>query len=202
MLKVTDASIKKFDAELDAWFAKTTQRILYAYRGLSAAVFNYVAWETPQWSGSAAANWNIRFGYISDETDMSLKASNTSERGSLSGPRNLARMKFGVPTAQKGDPRAVQIAAARNAGRLTSITGAFESVPVYITNNAKGLSGEAYLQMLEANPNNFLRPVNDPGHMVARGLAKASARFAILSPADEAALKTLKLGDLTNAGLR
>ena len=94
----------------------------------------------------------------------------------------------------------MMVAISRNAGYVGAINNPW--VPVFITNAARDLSGDSYAGMLEANPNNYLRAVNEPGHMVARGVAKASAKFAMISPSDEASLRFLKLGDQINAGIR
>lgn len=199
LVTIDDKSLAKFEAGLAAWEAKVTKHINDVYRGLAISLFNYAAWETPQWTGSAAANWNIQVGAPSSETTMELKRSNVSIRGMMTSDRQRSRNKYGTPVTQKGDPRAVAVAVRRNSGKLAAV---HMSIPIYITNAAKDFTGEAYIKMLEANPNSYLRPVNEPGHMVARGVAKASARFARITPGQEIALKTLKLGDPSNAGLR
>jgi len=199
-LKVEPRSAREFSEGLDAWLVETEKLVVDVFRGFAVALFNYAVWETPQWSGSAASNWNLRYGYPSSEADYDLKIGNLSERGSQSGGRNLPRMRFGVPVAQKGDGRAAMVAKARNAGKPETITG--HHLDVFITNTSKGLSGESYMSMLEENPNNYLRAVNEPGHMLASGILKATVLFADINPAQEAQLKVLSLGDPSNAGLR
>lgn len=200
MLTVTRESEERFLFGLAAWEARTQKRITEVYRGLAISLYNFAVFETPQWSGSAASNWNIRYGYPSTQVDLSLKESNASERGALSSGRNQPRLKFGVPVAQKGDARAVAVAAGRNQDSVATIRS--HLLPIFITNATTDLNGVGYAQLLEENPNNYLRSVNDPGHMVARGTAKAYARFARLSPSDEFQLRSLTLGSPTNAGLR
>lgn len=199
-LKIEPRSAKAFTEGLDEWLVETEKRVVDVFRGFAVALFNYAVWETPQWSGSAASNWNFRYGYASSEVDYDLKIGNLSERGSRSGGRNLPRMKFGVPVAQKGDSRAIAVAAARNAGKPETVIG--HSLGIFITNASKNLNGESYIGMLEENPNNYLRAVNEPGHMMAFGVLKATVLFADINPSQEAQLKSLGLGDPVNAGLR
>jgi len=199
-LKVDPISAKTFTEGLDSWLLETEKRVVDVFRGFAVALFNYAVWETPQWSGSAASNWNFRYGYESSEVDYDLKIGNLSERGSRSGGRNLPRMKFGVPVTQKGDGRAMAVARARNTGKPETVIG--HRLGIFITNASKSLSGESYIEMLESNPNNYLRAVNEPGHMVAYGVAKAMVLFADINPSQEAQLKSLSLGDQINAGLR
>lgn len=199
-LKVDPISAKQFEKGIDDWLLETEKNIVDVFRGFAVALFNYAVWETPQWSGSAASNWNLRYGYPSSDVGYELKIGNISERGSLSGSRNVSRLKFGVPVSQKGDGRAMTVAVARNADKPSTIIG--HSLDIFITNASKSLSGESYIEMLETNPNNYLRAVNEPGHMLAYGSAKAMVIFADINQAQEAQLKSLSLGDPVNAGLR
>ncbi len=73
-----------------------------------------------------------------------------------------------------GNVEARRYAAMANSGRENKVTvSKAGSLPtIFIANASRNLSGQAYTQKLEDNPNGFLRTVNEPGHMVARVVAK------------------------------
>ena len=199
LLTIDEDSAESFLAGLEAWEQEAEKRITDTLRGISVALFNYAVLETPQWTGSAASNWNITSAYPSYDMDLTLKAVNKSERAAKRPHWQTINSRYGSPVAAKGDERALHVAVGRNQGNLAAID---MWQPVYITNATEDLTGEAYIRMLEDNPNNYLRPVNEPGHMIARGLAKAEASFAMITPDVEVRLSKLRLGDPTNAGFR
>lgn len=162
------------------------------YRGLCIDMFHSVVMNTPQWTGNAASNWNLGVGHRDTTYDVTLKASNQSERASQSKTRNASRTRFGSPVAEKGDTRAADIAVSRNAGREQAIT---LTSTVFITNYSKSLSGETYIKKLEDNANDFLRPVNRPGHMVEITEAKVQLLMGRLSEPEIITLRNLKLGN-------
>lgn len=189
MFLIKPEEAKRFANALDLALLEMTDECIQVYRGLAVAMFNYVAWETPQWTGNAASNWNFSVGAPDLSADSSLKAQ-----------QSVVDRLMGIGALEKGAGEAVQIAASRNEGRQYAVTLA---APVYIANAAQELSdGTVYASYLEENPNNYLRPENEPGAMVSRGLAKAAARFALISRADTQLLKSVKFGDAANAGLR
>lgn len=189
MFLIKPEEAKRFANALDMALLEMTNECIQVYRGLAIAMFNYVAWETPQWTGNAASNWNFSVGAPDLSTDSSLKAG-----------QSVVDRLMGIGALEKGAGEAVQLAAGRNEGRQFSVNLA---APVYIANSAKELGdGVVYASYLEENPNDYLRTENEPGAMVSRGLAKAAARFALISPSDTQALKSVKFGDATNAGLR
>lgn len=189
MFLVKPEEAKRFVHALDMALLEMTNECIQVYRGLAVAMFNYVAWETPQWTGNAASNWNFSVGAPDFSVDSTLKAN-----------QSVVDRLMGIGALEKGAGEAIQLAASRNEGRQYAVTLA---APIYIANAAQELSdGAVYASYLEENPNNYLRPENEPGAMVSRGLAKAAARFALVSPADTRALKSVKFGDATNVGLR
>lgn len=188
MFMIKPAEADRFSKALDMALLDMTNECIQVYRGLAIAVFNYVAWETPQWTGNAASNWNFKAGAPDLSVDSTLKA------GQLPVDRLM-----GINALKKGNPAAVQRAASRNEGRQYEVT---LGVPTCISNNAQELDGASYASYLEENPNNYLRDENEPGAMVSRGIAKAGARFALISPANAQALKSVTFGDSINAGLR
>lgn len=186
-------SIAAAIADLQAFSAGAVQLVTEVYRGLAINAFHYVAMNTPQWSGNAASNWNIGLGTVDTTVTYELLSSNVAERASMTGrKRNYPRMKFGAPVAQKGDERGVQVATARAASKVPAVTLA---VPVYISNAAEGLNRESYIQFLETNPDNFLRAVNEPGHMVTLAALKGNS-FGVLNDFQITTLRNLALGNL------
>lgn len=186
-------------ARLNEWLIKTRLDVMEVYRGVAIAVFHYVALNTPQWSGNAASNWNIDVGAPTFRVTTSLKegAVFMAESAVDSGWKNVSRWQFGVPVASKGDPRAVEMAVARNSGfSLPSL-----ETDVFINNAAEDLDGKKYIRLLEENPGNYLRPENEPGHMVAMCVAEFNAKFPVLTPSIQEGFRKVRLGNHTNNGL-
>lgn len=166
------------------------QESVEVLRGISIAAYSWVLADTPQWSGNAVSNWNYSVDTVDTEVTFELKASNQSERAAVGAPRNATSSKFGAPVAQKGDSRAIGISVSRNQGREARLRSLTQQV--FISNSAKSLDHKSYIEMLEANPNSFLRPVNEPGHMVALTVAELQG-LALLSETQVAYLRSLSL---------
>jgi len=188
MFQIDASSAAAFSQGIEKWLLETRNEIVEVYRGLAITMFNYVAWETPQWTGNAAANWNFKVGYPDISIDLSLKTKQSS-----------VDKRIGIGALQKGNPAAVQIATSRNSGRAEEVKDLLR--PIYITNSAEGLDGIAYIRMLEENPNNYLRKENEPGAMAAHAVTAASVNLALLSRADIAQLRTVRLGDKNILGI-
>lgn len=159
------------------------EEVTDVFRGYCVALFHNLVAETPQWSGNAAANWRLSVG-----------TPDTSEDSLL-----LAESKFAGKSGvvhEKGDPKALRIAAEENNGRDQDIS---LFTPVYISNSSQSLSGESYIMQLETNPNDFLRDVNEPGHMVER--TEVTGDLGVLGPAQVQGLQRLTLGDYSNNGV-
>jgi len=155
MFLIKPEEAKRFSNALDLALLEMTNECIQVYRGLAVAMFNYVAWETPQWTGNAAANWNFSVGAPDLTSDSTLKTS-----------QSVVDRLMGIGALEKGNAEAVQIAAGRNEGRQYAVTLA---APTYIANAAQELDGTVYASYLEENPNNYLRPENEPGAMMSRG---------------------------------
>lgn len=158
------------------------------YRGICVDVFHYVVRNTPQWSGNAAANWNMGVGHRDTTYDTTLKVEQFAQ-AAADGAKHGA---FGKPSFEKGDAPAMLTAVGRNSGRPEQIQ---LGMPVYITNYARNLAGETYISRLEENPNDFLRPVNRPGHMVASASAQVEILLAVTGRTEAVILSNLQLGN-------
>ena len=161
--------LPQFIKGIDDWLKSVENESVEVLRGIAVEAFFKVANETPQWTGNAASNWNLSVGSpdFSVSTELLSQYSDSEDFGAMFGAEFV-----GGDIKQKGDPEAVSMAVSYNAGRQYQIKSL--DLPVYITNSAEGLNGEAYLQMLEENPGNFLRPENNPGHMVQNAVVDLS----------------------------
>jgi hypothetical protein len=195
MLKVEGA--EEFIKGIDDFLLAAEKELADVFRGFAVAVFHRVAINTPQWSGNAASNWNFSVGKVDTSVIYDLKEGNKLSARAAGGPKRKWST-YGAPVAQAGDPRAIQVAVSRNQGRDAEVKGL--STSVYLTNSAQDLGRKGYMNFLEENPEGFLRPENEPGHMVARTAALAGS-LGELTPDQVYSLRSLKFGDLTNGGV-
>lgn len=142
--------VDKFIAGIEQWKKEVQEEAQQVHRGIAVEAFYHMLYETPQWTGSAVANWNFSVGSPNDSVDTSLK-------------REFEDLVWDAEPFQKNHPRAIARAVQNNAGKDEILEG-FPSY--FLSNAAENLDGESYIDMLETNPNGFLRSVNDPGHMV------------------------------------
>lgn len=127
------------------------------YRGWTVKIFQQAVRTTPQWTGSAASNWNYSVGTINSHFET-YKLETAKEIEDLTGE---------FKPLQKGHPEAVTEAFFSNSGKDGKVKLQGGLLPtVYINNPSQSLTGRAYAQKLEDNVNGFLRAVNEPGHMV------------------------------------
>lgn len=184
---------------IDSWLEETEKELDQAFRGFCVGAFHKVAMETPQWSGNAASNWKLSIGSPDTSVSTELLQANTPAANRVTRADQGAYFGygFGPPLYSAGDPYAVQVAAARNRGRDTLIK---LGSTVYISNSSESLSGQSYIAMLEANPNNFLRAVNEPGHMVERTAVEMN-NLNFVGEREFYELVSLRLGDWDNGGI-
>lgn len=174
-----------FAKQIDAEIAAMGEMLDGVARGIAVTAYGVVLEETPQWSGNAAANWNFSLGSPDESVDHTFK----HDLEHSTAPHAL---RYSMEAKSKGDPEAIQYAVQKNAGKESNVS--FGS-PVYITNNATNLSGESYIHMLELNPNNFLRPENEPGHMTFTAMDRLG-RLINISDKTAALLGTMTISGL------
>lgn len=181
MLKVHNAKqfIRSLERQIDAMERHCEQ----VFRGYVTAVFHRLVMETPQFSGNAVANWNVSVGSPDFSVNLGWKHDYDP---SADGPR-----------FSKG-ATAAAMDAVFSSGDILSGSFSLGST-YYISNAAENLKGQKYIAFLEENPNNFLRPENNPGHMVERTVA--SAKRGLFTPGQIESLKRLQPGQLTNPGV-
>lgn len=185
MFSVTNGN--EFIRGLDSWLDQTEKELLDVYRGFNNDIFHQLLLSTPQWSGNAVSNWNyVVGGHNPGITFEQLKKVDTAVY------RLGSALKY-HPFYQKGDLTGIQLALSRNRGGPDALTSL--GMSVRHENDAQTLSHESYIEMLEENPNSFLRPVNFPGEMVHR----VSLHFQdveALSEQQQRRYQQLELGDL------
>jgi hypothetical protein len=150
VLKVTNAN--RFIKGIEVFQKQLNKSVSDFYRGWTVKMYRQAVWTTPQWTGNAASNWNYGVGTIDTSyTSAKLKS----------------LWKEATQVHKRGDEVAVQESFIRNKGKDTAVVVMGGKLPdIFISNHSKSLSGESYAGYLEENPNNFLRTVNEPGHML------------------------------------
>jgi len=171
----------EFIKELNAAVANMKREADEVFRGFATATFHRAAMETPQWSGNAAYNWNVSKNQEDGTVRYEFKEAPTPKDSALS----------------KGNPFAVSLAVRRATSTLLTVS---INDKVFVCNSAESLDNESYIAYLEENPNNFLRAVNSPGHMIERTANKA-ASLGRLTPLQELALRALRPGQLNNGAV-
>ena len=174
-----DAFLKGLDTEMK----KIHIKCIETFRGFAVGAFNYVVSNTPQWSGGAAGNWNFFIGGPDYSESHELKITAEFAGDEWPGPFEV------------GNPVGIAVARQRNAGR--------DSAPltldsqIYVCNASSDLDDKTYIQKVEANPQGYLRDINDGGHMLARTVIK----FDNLPSQEVAVLRGVKLGEWLNRGV-
>ena len=169
---------------MDDWIKEVEKEAIEVYRGIAVGAFFMVAENTPQWSGNAASNWNLSVGSPDTSVITELLEQYTDK---MFFSDILGGQFIDAPVNAKGDPKAIALAANYNSGNQYRITDL--DAKVFISNSSVNLDNEAYIQMLEDNAGGFLRPENEPGHMVQETVAALGVTYGLLSGSDIANLK-------------
>ena len=150
---------REFISGLDKFEKGMDLAIEEIYRGWSVMIFGRILRTTPQWTGNAVANWAYNVGSAyTHNNDVILREHDYAEGTGL-GPK----------PKKMGHPEAIRMARSASTGKEKKAKLKGSKLPViFISNNAKSLSGKSYIRHLEDNPGNFLRAENEPGHIVAR----------------------------------
>lgn len=157
-----------------------------AFRGFCVLAFHKVVMNTPQWSGSAASNWNFSVGSEDTSVDYTFKLEDAAKN------KHGAFYGYSDYSLQSPHPNATPTAFVKNLGKENAV--ALDS-EVYICNSAESLDHQSYIMFLEDNPNNFLRPENNPGHMVEYAINELSGPE--FTEAQLKILRDVKIGQLT-----
>lgn len=182
-------NLSDFVAKLDAELLRVEAEVTNVFRGYCVAVYHRILLETPQWSGNAVSNWNFSVGVPDYTVDNTLL---DETEGGSSLYQGLLRH---VEGASKGDMSAIQVSTDRNLNRDVEVT---LLAPVFISNACEDLSGDTYIMKLEENPNLFLRPENQPGHMVEYTVAEA--RMMMLDEVSSTPFSVLRIGSVLEGG--
>jgi len=179
------SAVKKAKAEL-------RKEVTDVFKGYVTVAFNMLVDETPQWTGNAAAQWNIGVNRL-DMSTSSLFVEDKSEISDLfSSDKRVSEAGFSKDPKYKAHPTAVNEAKDRNSEKVSQI--ALDKV-IFLSNNAEDVLEGAYADKLEENTNNYLRRVNRPGHMVMRTISWFNSRMAMLNETQQRQLAMAKLSD-------
>jgi len=151
-------TVESFFIALEQEMDKLQAHVEDQFRTFCYGVFHHVVNTTPQWTGNAAANWNVSTG--SPDTGMHIEWLAEAEEG---GEKLRGFPIFPGGPFQRGHEAAVKMAEEHNAPVFKQI---LLTDTVYVSNSATNLDGESYIMRLEQNPDDFLRPENKPGEMV------------------------------------
>ena len=145
---------------VDLWVKRAEALFVAEYRRVVWDTFNRILNQTPQYSGAAAASWNIGIG----APDYSFVEYNGKVKTQAL-PNSAFSENILVPR-QRGDRAAIQAAQRRNKPKLDLIT---RRTRVYFNNavrgdNDRGRATELYLEALQdpAYWKEKLRAVNQP----------------------------------------
>ena len=188
MFSISSVERARVKFELKKIRAVYYKEVLDVFHGFVTVAYNIVVDETPQWTGHATAQWNIGINHLDVSRSHLYLKENLAVSRSVKGDSS----KEFVSSKKKGDPEAVAEAKRRQTGIVEQIKLADM---IFISNNVEGLLTGSYAAKLEANPNSYLRSVNDPGHMVFRTIEWFNARMNLLDPAIRAKIKKVKLSD-------
>lgn len=180
MFTITEAEKSKFITALAAKMKRMEQACGEVFRGYTLAVYHRILTETPQYSGNAVANWNVSADQPDYKTSTAWKHNWTP------------------PPLSKGVTLPTMDSVHRNSAIFA---GPFDvNKHYYIANKAENLDKKTYIQLLERNPNSFLRPVNSPGHMIEY-TANSARSLGVLDPAKVESLRKLAPGQFGNPGV-
>lgn len=163
-----------FFSQVDAQIAELEKYAAEQFQTFCYGVFEYLLYQTPQWTGNAASNWNVSLDAPDETVHHALL-----EEAQMSG-ESVGKFPIipGGPFA-KGHELGIGLATQRNAHIFDSITLKND---VYMANSATNLDGKSYMQHLEENPGDFLRPENEPGHMVANAITTFNTVWVAQGP--------------------
>jgi hypothetical protein len=146
---------------IDLWVRRQEDMVKHEYQALIWKIFCRILERTPQYSGIAAASWNIGVGYpdmsetsyTSDVDEPTLEA-RSSQPGATSvwvPPDNVR---------QRGDQRAIDSAKRRNHPKIALIE---RRTKVYFTNTATG-DMNAKADQGKGNGSYYLEALQDPSY--------------------------------------
>jgi hypothetical protein len=195
---VSAAEKLRFKAALKKAKAELRKEVTDVFKGYVIVAFNMLVDETPQWTGYATAQWNIGVNRL-DMSTSSLFAEDRAEiAGLFNSDQKVSDITFSKKPKYKSHSAAVNEARERNSDKVLQIS--LDKV-IFLSNNAVDPIEGAYAQMLEKNPNNYLRRVNRPGHMVTRTVGWFNSRMVILNEAQQRQLAVVKLSDSGITGM-
>lgn len=167
-------NLPQINQGIDLWIKRADETWLAEYKDLVRAILGRLVRQTPQWTGNAAANWNVGIGSPDNNFVVYYDESDIGDDGSEASLDGAGR--------HKGHSTAVSRALRRNEPRIASIR---RGDRVFFTNASKGdddlgrAGTEYYLEAMQ-NPTYWaakLRAVNKPYETVQESLIFAYERW-------------------------
>lgn len=190
MIEIAAAERSRVLGEIKKVRAEIHEEVREIFRGFVLVAYDSIVDKTPQWTGHAAAQWNIGVNHIDLSKSERFLEENLAVSAAIRDPQSgLGLLR---PAKQVGDMEAIREAKSRQAGKAEKIT--LENV-IYISNNVEAALRGSYASKLEENPNNFLRPENDGGHMILKTLEWYNTRLAKVDLVAQHSLRMVRLGD-------
>jgi len=165
-------NLPQIQGGIDLWIKRVDETWLAEYKDLVRSILGRLVRQTPQWTGNAAANWNVGVGSPDDSYTVFYDESDIAgdDGDDLSSTRH------------KGHSTAVSRALRRNEARIASIR---RGDKVFFTNAAQGdddmgRAGTTYYLEALQNPTYWaakLRAVNKPYETVQESLIFAYERW-------------------------
>ena len=187
---VSAAEKLKFKDAVKVAKAALRKEVTDVFKGYVTVAFNMLVDETPQWTGHAATQWNIGVNKL----DMSVSSLFAEDRAAVSSIFNSGEKVSDITLLKqpkwKAHSAAVNEARERNSDKVLQV--ALDKV-IFLSNNAIDPIEGGYAELLEENPNNYLRRVNRPGHMIMRTVSWFNSRLVMLNEAQQRQLAMAKL---------
>ena len=162
------AGLEAFDATVRGWFEAVEDAAAEAAVGLATRVFEKVLIESPQYSGSYAANWKISYGAVDGHADVDPL--NTKGKEPAPYERNSDAAKIFAKAHRQGAPAAFKL------GQSIFVSNS--------TVSPSGLPGVTDLNLAWAIENGAIkfRPVNQGAdHVGARSLDFVAHRYPVIN---------------------
>lgn len=173
MLEV--ANVAAFNKAVSDWLIETEDFVTRVFRGYTVRVFGMVVAETPQWHGTAAANWRYAInapdtgfddGYVVPNS-VSIKDGRHGFAKLVSRLAKGSTEAMGEAAGHAADPSAVQLHdTVFITNSLIKATSDPEDNPLYVES----------IELGEVD----LRQINEPGEMVKRTVQAYMGAFDVL----------------------
>lgn len=170
-------NLSSLERGIDVMMRRVEESYVAEYRQFVWAIFVRLLYETPQYSGTAVASWNIVLsdsvgpgagptGYKSDTLPGRSRLEALSLYRSTDTDKSVTELTVSPNAREKGDLRAIDYARRRNAKKIPLIK---RRTRVFFVNTARG-DNNAKIDKDKNLPEQFfyLQALQEPGYWVAK----------------------------------